>query len=82
MEKEKKTDKICMHIEIDNAGKPRERKLRQEIILNIFLDNFIVVRWFYFGNYLIETETNMAKNVQKSVNESIRKIIVLLIVLT
>lgn len=28
----------------DNAGKPRERKLRQEMILNIFLDNFIVVR--------------------------------------
>lgn len=27
---EKKTtpDKTCMHIEIDNAGKPRERKLR------------------------------------------------------
>lgn len=41
------------YIEIDNAGKPRERKLRQEIILNIFLDNFIVCRWFYFGKYLI-----------------------------
>ncbi len=34
---EKKPDKICMHIEIDNAGKPRERKLRQEIILTFFL---------------------------------------------